>query len=136
DGAVIDYYLRSPAAGAVTLEIQDSTGHTVRRYSSADRPAPVDSMLSIPAYWVRPPQVPPATAGMHRWLWDLHYPPLPGVEAEYPIAAVPHDTPPQPTGPWALPGRYTVVLTANGKSYSEPLTIDMDPRVKAPLAGL
>ena len=35
-----------------------------------------------------------------------------------------------------MPGRYTVVLTANGKSYSEPLTIDMDPRVKAPLAGL
>jgi hypothetical protein len=35
-----------------------------------------------------------------------------------------------------MPGQYTVVLTANGKSYSQPLTIKMDPRVKTPLAGL
>jgi hypothetical protein len=61
---------------------------------------------------------------------------VPGVEAEYPIAAIPHNTAPQPSGPWALPGQYTVVLTANGKSYSQPLTIKMDPRVKTSLAGL
>lgn len=73
---------------------------------------------------------------MHRWLWDMHYPDVPGVESEYPIAAIPHDTAPQPTGPWALPGQYTVVLTVNGKSYSQPLTIKMDPRVKTPPAGL
>jgi hypothetical protein len=35
-----------------------------------------------------------------------------------------------------MPGLYTVVLTANGKTYSQPLTIKMDPRVKTPLAGL
>jgi hypothetical protein len=73
---------------------------------------------------------------MHRWLWDMHYPNVPGVEAEYPIAAIPHDTAPQPTGPWAMPGQYTVVLTVNGKSYSQPLTIKMDPRVNTPSAGL
>lgn len=73
---------------------------------------------------------------MHRWLWDMHYPNVPGVETEYPIAAVPHNTAPQPTGPWAMPGQYTVVLTVNGKSYSQPLTIKMDPRVKTPAAGL
>ena len=73
---------------------------------------------------------------MHRFLWDMHYPDVPGIEAEYPIAAIPHNTAPQPTGPWALPGQYTVVLTANGKSYSQPLTIKMDPRVKTSLAGL
>jgi len=62
--------------------------------------------------------------------------PVPGVEAEYPIAAVPHNTKPQPTSPWVMPGQYTVVLTANGKSYSQTLTIKMDPRVKTPVAGL
>ena len=36
DGAVIDYYLKSAASGPVTLEILDSTGKLVRRYSSAD----------------------------------------------------------------------------------------------------
>ena len=136
DGAVIDYYLQSAASGPVTLEIKDSAGKTVRKYSSSDQPAPIDPMLNIPTYWVRPSRVLSAEAGMHRWLWDMHYPNVPGVESEYPIAAIPHDTAPQPTGPWAMPGQYTIVLTVNGKSYSQPLTIKMDPRVKTPPAGL
>jgi photosystem II stability/assembly factor-like uncharacterized protein len=136
DGAVIDYYLQSAASGPVTLEIKDSAGKTVRKYSSADKAEPIDPMLNIPTYWVRPSRVLSGTAGMHRWLWDMHYPNVPGVESEYPIAAIPHDTAPQPTGPWAVPGRYTVVLTVNGKSYSQPLIIQIDPRVKTPVAGL
>jgi hypothetical protein len=35
-----------------------------------------------------------------------------------------------------MPGDYTVVLTANGKSYSQPLTVKMDPRVKTSEEGL
>jgi len=136
DGAVIDYYLQSASASPVTLEIKDASGKTVRKYSSADKPAPPDPMLAIPTYWVRSPQILSAAAGTHRFLWDMHYPDVPGVEAEYPIAAIPHNTAPQPSGPWALPGQYTVVLIANGKSYSQPLTIKMDPRVKTSLAGL
>jgi hypothetical protein len=133
---VIDYYLQSPSSSPVTLEIKDAAGKIVRRYSSADKPDPIDPMLNIPTYWVRPPQALSAAAGAHRFLWDMHYPNVPGVDAEYPIAAVPHNTAPQPSGPWALPGQYTIVLTANGKSYSQPLTIKMDPRVKTSLAGL
>ncbi|HMF91018.1 MAG TPA: glycoside hydrolase [Candidatus Angelobacter sp.] len=136
DGAVIDYYLKSAPTGPVTLEIKDRAGNTVRKYSSADKPDPLDPMLNIPTYWVRPAQTLSAAAGMHRWLWDMHHAPVPGVEAEYPIAAVPHNTAPQPTGPWAMPGEYTVVLTANGKSYSQPLPVKMDPRVKTPVAAL
>jgi hypothetical protein len=136
DGAVIDYYLQSAATGPVTLEIKDSAGKTVRKYSSADKAEPIDPMLNIPTYWVRPSRVLPGTAGMHRWLWNMHYPNVPGVETEYPIAAVPHNTAPQPTGPWAMPGKYTVVLTVNGKSYSQPLNVQMDPRVKTPPAGV
>ncbi|MGZ4879237.1 MAG: WD40/YVTN/BNR-like repeat-containing protein, partial [Candidatus Angelobacter sp.] len=136
DGAVIDYYLQSASSSPVTLEIKDAAGKTVRKYSSADKPEPADPMLSIPAYWVRPPQTLSAAAGTHRFLWDMHYPNVPGVEAEYPIAAIPHNTAPQPTGPWAMPGQYTVALTANGKTYSQPLTIKMDPRVKTSPAGL
>src|ERR1051326_3367797 len=77
-----------------------------------------------------------AEAGAHRWLWDMHYPQVPGVEPEYPIAAVPQNTEPEPTGPWAMPGQYKVVLTVNGKSYTQPLTIKMDPRVKTQAMGL
>ncbi len=136
DGAVIDYYLQSAASGPVTLEIRDSSGKAVRRYSSAD-PVPADDpMLAIPTYWVRPPQVLSAAAGAYRFLWDMHYPSVPGIKPEYPIAAIPHNTAPQPTSPWVMPGVYTVVLSVNGKTYSQPLTIKMDPRVKTPNAGL
>ena len=136
DGAVIDYYLQSAASGPVTLEVKDSSGNVVRRYSSTDPLEKVDPMLRIPTYWVRPPQRLSSAAGMHRWLWDMHYAPVSGIPHEYPIAAVPHNTAPQPTSPWAMPGEYTVVLTVNGKSYSQPLTVQMDPRVKTPVPGL
>ena len=136
DGAVIDYYLGSASSGTVTLEIKDGDGKTVRKYSSADKAGPFNPMLDIPEYWVRAPQTLSAAPGMHRFLWDMHYPPLTGVDPEYPISAVPHNTAPQPTSPWVMPGMYTVVLTANGKSYSQPLTVKMDPRVKTPESGL
>lgn len=136
DGAVINYNLGSASTGPVTLEIKDANGNLVRRYSSADPVPPEDPQLAIPKYWVRPPERLSATPGLHRFLWDMHYPPIAGIEPSYPIAAVPHNTAPDATSPWAMPGQYTVVLTVNGKSYSQPLTLRMDPRVKTPTAGL
>ena len=136
DGAMIDFVLASSAAGPVTIEIADAAGKTVRKYSSADPVEPVDPMLAIPKYWPRPPQVLKTEAGMHRFLWDMHYQPVPGIPPQYPIAAVAHNTAPAPTSPWVLPGQYTVKLTANGKTYAAPLTVKMDPRVKSPAAAL
>jgi len=49
---------------------------------------------------------------------------------------VPHDTPPAPNSPWASPGQYSVKLTVDGKAYSQPLTVKMDPRVTTPAIGL
>ncbi len=135
DGAVIDYYLKTDSNGPVTLEIHDSSGAVVRRYSSADVP-PQAEQLNIPLYWVRPSQVLSAAAGMHRFLWDMHYSPLPGSRADYPIAAVYRNTAPEPSSPWVMPGQYTVILTANGKSYTQQLTVKIDPRVQTPAAGL
>jgi photosystem II stability/assembly factor-like uncharacterized protein len=136
DGAVFNYYLKSAANGPVTIEIKDSAGALVRRYSSADPPPEPDLQLEIPTYWVRPPQTLATSAGLHRFVWDMHLTPLPGVRPTYPIAAVPHNTPPDATSPWAMPGSYTVVLTSNGKSYSQPLKVNMDPRLKTPVANL
>ncbi len=137
DGAIIDYYLAENTSGPVTLEITDKQGKLVRRYSSADTPVrPNPTKLRIPRYWIRPANSLSAGSGMHRFLWDLHYAPIPGVEPQYPIAAVYRDTPAAPTSPWVLPGDYTVVLTANGKNYSQPLTVKMDPRVKVSGADL
>ena len=136
DGAIFNYYLKSAAAGPVTLEILDSSGGLVRRYSSADPVPPPDPELPIPSYWLRPPQTLPSAAGLHRFVWDMHYAPVPGIKPEYPIAAVPENTAPAPTSPWVMPGKYSVVLTVDGQRYSQPLTIEMDPRVKTSTADL
>lgn len=130
DGAVIDYFLGPAAAGEVTLEIRNDADQLVRRYSSADPVPPTDPMLAIPAYWLRPTQILSSRPGIHRFLWDLHYQPVPGVRPAYPISAIYEDTAPEPTSPWVLPGRYTVVLTSNGRSYRQTLNVRMDPRVK------
>jgi photosystem II stability/assembly factor-like uncharacterized protein len=136
DGAVLDYYLGSAASGPVTLEILDSSGKLVRRYSSGDPLQKPDPELSIPTYWPRPPQKFSNEAGFHRFLWDLHYPPVPGIKPEYPIAAIYENTAPASTSPWVVPGKYQVVFTANGQKLTRELTIEMDPRVKTPIAGL
>src|SRR5207248_4442912 len=70
-------------------------------------------------------------AGLHRFVWDLHWPRPPAISYGYSIAAVwGEGSPVLPRGPWALPGKYTVVLTANGHDYSAPLDVTEDPRVK------
>jgi len=137
DGAMIDYQLGNNVSGAVTLEIKDARGNLVRHYSSSDSATLPDSKdLEIPAYWVRPIQILATKPGMHRFVWDLHYSPIPGLDPEYPIAAIFRNTAPRPTAPWAMPGEYSVVLNVNGKSYTQPLTVKMDPRVKASSANL
>ncbi len=138
-GAVIDYSLGAAAAGPVTLEILDGDGEVVRSYASTDPPELSAEDLArqmIPTYWVRPFRSLPTTPGMHRWVWDLHYTAPEVGERGYPISAVPHDTPRVPQGPLALPGTYTVRLTAGGTSRTAPLELTMDPRVETPAAGL
>jgi photosystem II stability/assembly factor-like uncharacterized protein len=131
DGAMIDYYIGGSAGilPAISLEIKDDSGNTIRRHSSADPVPTPDPNLAIPSYWVRAPGKLSNEPGMHRFLWDMRYQPVPGVPATYPIAAIYMNTPSAPTAPWALPGKYTVVLTVNGKVYSQPLVLRMDPRV-------
>jgi photosystem II stability/assembly factor-like uncharacterized protein len=139
DGAIIDYYLTKPASGLLTIEVLDGKGMLVRRYSSTDQPEQTEAELRqqiIPLYWIRGHKALSTDAGMHRWVWDLRYPTPLATHYVYPISAVPHDTPRAPQGPLAVPGTYTVRLTVGGHSYTEPLTVKMDPRVKTPLAGL
>jgi photosystem II stability/assembly factor-like uncharacterized protein len=135
EGAMIDYSLEKDASGPVTIEIKNSNGATVRKYSSDDPPQKYDpKKLRIPEYWIRPLQSVSTKAGLHRFLWDMHYTPVPEVEPEYPMSATYRNTAPKPTSPWVMPGDYTVVLTVDGKSFNQPMTVHMDPRVKASLA--
>ncbi|HXM92905.1 MAG TPA: glycoside hydrolase [Candidatus Dormibacteraeota bacterium] len=139
DGAIVDYYLGAASNSPVKLEIFDAQSRLVRSYASTDKPKPLEKIAAenpIPLYWVRPTNILYAEAGMHRFVWDLHYPPPLALEHEYPISAIYQDTPEIPLGAWPLPGSYTVKLTAAGKSVSQPLIVKMDPRIQTPLADL
>ena len=136
DGAVIDYLLGNSSSGEVTLEILDSAGHLVRKYSSSDPIPAIDPRLPIPRYWVRPPEHLSNEPGLHRFLWNMRWTPLPERTRQYPMQAIYEDTPPAPNSPWVMPGKYTVRLTAGGKTYTQPITVKMDPRVKTSLAGI
>ncbi|MBV9623116.1 MAG: glycoside hydrolase, partial [Acidobacteria bacterium] len=128
-GAILDYILPHAVTGRLRLEILDDQGKLVRQYDSGDRPEEEEKKELIPTYWLRPWRALATGAGMHRWIWDLRYPSPLASEHEYPIAAVPHNTPRYPLGPSALPGQYTVRLTSEGRTSTTSLVVKMDPRV-------
>jgi photosystem II stability/assembly factor-like uncharacterized protein len=128
NGAILDYYLKSEPSGPVVMEIEDAQGHLVRRYSSADQPRATNPQtLRYPAFWIPPAPHLSIEPGMHRFVWDLLYP--------VPKAPPGFDSWVR-SGMWAVPGRYTVKVMVDGKTYAQPLTLKMDPRVKVSQADL
>ncbi len=147
DGAVIDYFIPHSASTA-TIEITDSKGNVIRRFTS-DAPPETKLLPNIPNYWFSPPAVASSTVGAHRFVWDLRYDDpkvLPYSYygnlidyVEYTLAdhAIPGEFPrAQPLGPLVAPGKYTVTLTLNGQSYKQLLNVALDPRVRATQADL
>ena len=106
DGAIIDYYLKAAAAGPVTLEILGRAGAARAQVLERRRGRADPDESNVPAYWIRPPLRLSTAAGMHRFVWDLHYEAPRGLRRSFPIAAVFHDTPREPNGVWAMPGTY------------------------------
>ena len=156
-GAILDYYLPRDVSGTVSLQIIDVAGHVVRSYSSDDRPPQPDAGIdptayntvcqqtpnaphcAFPLYWAAPTPSISTKAGMHRFSWDMHYDPIvsEGVAPGEPeTGAVPHRTYLSVNSPWAAPGGYTVRLSADGRSVTQPITVRLDPRVRATAAGL
>lgn len=133
-GAIMDYSLTS-MAGEVTLEILDSSGKLVRKFSSTDEQRKLDETQSFPTYWFNPPLPLSKKIGLNRFVWDLRYERPPALRYGYSIAAAyGEDAIMIPEGPLVLPGTYLVKLTAAGRSVTAPLEVKMDPRVKvAPL---
>jgi photosystem II stability/assembly factor-like uncharacterized protein len=119
-GARIDYFLADAATSPVQLSIRDAAGNVVRQYSSADAPPKHDVATAGTApEWFTTPSTLATGAGLHRFIWPLQYPALPALAGGDAYA----------DGAWAPPGKYTVALAVDGKTYTQPLTIAPDPRV-------
>ena len=141
DGAILDYYLKSAPKGEITLDILDRKKNRIRRYSSVP-PAPDVRPPNVPDYWFASPEILSTQPGMHRIVWNLRYEHPPSltysfygnlinyIEYTLPDHAIPGHTPRyQPEGALVVPGRYEAVLTVDGKSISQPLSVELDPRV-------
>jgi photosystem II stability/assembly factor-like uncharacterized protein len=130
-GAIFYYYLKSAAQGEVKLEVLDARGQVVRSYSSKDQPFTPPTPPAFPAYWFKPENLLSPAAGLHRFLWDVRYSAPPVAQPEYSMFTVAgRDVPREPSGSQALPGGYQVRLTVDGKTYTQPFKLTMDPRVK------
>ena len=127
-GAVIDYSLKTAPKEQITLEILDSKGKLVRKFSSkktAGGASPDEEEFGIS----RPGEELPTEVGLNRFAWDLH--------SEAPIkvpGAVGWGG--RPEGPLVAPGKYQVKLTVAGKTSSAEMELTKDPRISATQADL
>jgi photosystem II stability/assembly factor-like uncharacterized protein len=109
-------------APRITLEILDSSGKVIRKYPKKKEEPSDEGEEDFFSRGASAGNL-PADAGVNRFVWDLRY------EG---ATEVPHaplwggDT----EGPEALPGTYQARLTVLGKSYTAPLEIKADPRLK------
>jgi hypothetical protein len=126
-GAVV-YFNVKEKPKAATLEILDSAGKLVRRYSSTE-PEPLEEPLDPDDE--KPKNQLEIKPGMNRFVWDLRYQSAPRVKDYYLFEYEGGSK-----GPMALPGKYQVKLTVDDKVLAAPLELTLDPRVKASPADL
>ncbi len=112
----------------ITLEILDQQGKVIRKYPPK-KPAGGDEG-DDEGFGFRPPERGlPTEAGLNRFVWDMRYEGASRVPKS-PLWGGGTD------GPEAVPGQYQVRLTVQGKTYTAPLEIKADPRLKATQADL
>jgi photosystem II stability/assembly factor-like uncharacterized protein len=136
NGALLDFYLPSAPSSDITLAIYTTSGQLIRSFSTRPGEASTEPPPNVPDYWLARPNPLTRNPGMNRFLWDLRYAPPSSLHHDYPISAVYGATPAQPEGALVPPGTYEVRLTVAGKTYRQPLTIALDPRVSTPQSAL
>ncbi len=112
-GASINYYLKGPLSGSVTITIQDQKGEIVRKLTGTN------------------------TTGLNRIYWDLRYEPTKEIRLRTSPQYAPHVRvgpdgwrPAPGTGSISIlapPGTYTVKISAGGRELTQPLTVRKDP---------
>ena len=127
---VISYYLKDKPTGKITLEIYDAAGHLASSFNNVDDA----SWKSNKGGFQRNPIGDTKLTdhpGINRFVWDLKFPAAPPIHD-----MVAYNEGRGPNGAYVVPGKYKVVLTVDGKTYQQMLTVKNDPRSKATQADL
>ena len=122
-GAIIDYTLKTVPKDGIALQILDSKGKVIRKFSSKNEHGASRSFRGGGGETL------PAKAGMNRFEWDLRYDAPTRVPGAVSWGGYEH-------GPLAVPGDYQVKLTVAGHDYTAPLHVEEDPRVHVSIEDL
>jgi photosystem II stability/assembly factor-like uncharacterized protein len=145
-GVLAYYWLKNAASQPLKIELVDGSG-AVKACLASDTPVrPVDTeAINVQAIWEQPAQPPSASAGMHRVaIGASGGRGGGGFGGRGAAAAPPKDActgavaaPAQAGGRGRggrggggalAPGQYTVRLTVDGQTYTQPVTLKPDPR--------
>jgi photosystem II stability/assembly factor-like uncharacterized protein len=138
-GATVFFNLPASYAGTtpVTLTLSDAHGATIRRFTLSRKPKhekkiPPDVRYEMDAVHTRALDLAELTAiepGMNRFVWDLRYAPATEVAGFKEPSA--DDFRASVDGPTVVPGDYTVTLRYGATIRSQPLRVQLDPRLHA-----
>jgi len=122
-GTIVWYWLAADHSGPVKLTFRDAAGAEIVGYASDDSAVPGGKR-------------PTTTPGLNRYVWDMRYPGPAKMDNSFalpkPQALV--SDPDNTAGPLAIPGNYTVELSAGGASQAQSFTIVKDPRLSTTVA--
>jgi photosystem II stability/assembly factor-like uncharacterized protein len=129
NGAVVYYWLKRKPEGEVTLEFLDASGKLVRKFSSK-APEHPEAKSTFPegeeeepgAHSKDEPKRPPGEQGLNRFEWDLRYEDATTFPGIILWGGSVH-------GPQIIPGTYQVRITVGGKTQTQEVEIQKDPRV-------
>lgn len=110
-GVMIDYYFSRKQEEEVLLEISDTTGRTIRTFSSESGSPRIAKNI-----------------GMHRFIWDMRHA-RPGEQNQDESSDRNRNR--RRGGPMVVPGMYKATMKTSDWSETKDLEIFMDPRVAA-----
>jgi photosystem II stability/assembly factor-like uncharacterized protein len=139
NGAVIYYYLKDKPSSQISLELVDSSGKTIKKFTSR---APEKQTNANPGGAAPAEQQEastgeddeegprrgggatriPAEQGMNRFVWDLRYPDATGFPGMILWGG-------GLRGPLVTPGAYQIKLTVDGKTQTQSFEVLKDPRI-------
>jgi len=135
NGVKVVYYLAEKPKSPISLAFLDASGQLIKTYKSnvtattTPKSAPATKDSSVLAEMRQPAPPPrrdaglPAQVGGNSFVWeDMRYPD--------PIVLPNSVTHGRARGPLAMPGKYKVQLTVDGKTYTQDFEIVKDPRIE------